>query len=40
MKRKILFALLITGVLIGAYPGLRAFRFASCVMYALGGLRA
>ncbi len=40
MKRKVLFALLIAAVLVGAYPGVRASRFASCVMYALGGLRA
>ena len=39
MTRKVVFSLLVVAVLLGFYPGIRASRFASCVAYALSGLR-
>lgn len=39
MKRKLLIGSAIVAVLLAAYPKIRESRFASCVAYALGGLR-
>lgn len=39
MKRKMLFALLVVLLLLGAYPYLRHTQLGSCVAYALGGFR-